>query len=157
MRTARTGGTMLARSLVAAALVLAALPVAAQTRQPGWIADTRTGCRVWNATPKPNQTVSWSGGCQNKIAQGRGVLQWYVNNRPTDRYNGELVAGKLDGLGSYVSADGFRYEGEWRDGIANGTGELTTKSGTFKGTWTKGCFRDGARRAWVGVAAASCE
>jgi len=157
MGTQRAAGTRLAGSLIAAALVLATVPAAAQVRQPGWIADARTGCRVWNATPRPNQTVSWSGGCQNEIAQGRGVLQWFVNNRPTDRYDGELVGGKLDGRGAYVSADGFRYDGAWRDGIANGTGELTTKSGTFNGTWTNGCFRDGNRRAWVGVAASSCQ
>lgn len=156
MRGHGAGATTVVRSLIAAALVAAAAPAVAQKAQPGWIVDARTGCQVWNATPKPNQTVTWSGGCQSRLAQGRGVLQWYVNNRPADRYTGELVAGKLDGLGIYVSADGFRYEGEWREGIANGAGELTTKTGTFKGEWTDGCFRDGTRRAWVGVAAASC-
>ena len=150
---------MRARRLIAAALVLASLPAAAQTappRQPGWIADAK-GCRVWDATPKPNHSVTWSGPCQNQLAQGRGVLQWYVNEHPSDRYDGDLVAGKLDGQGTYVSADGYRYAGDWRDGKANGTGELSTKTGTFKGTWTNGCFREGTRLAWVGVAAASCQ
>jgi hypothetical protein len=159
MRSERDVAALTLRGILAAALLLAALPAGAQTapaRQPGWIADAR-GCQVWNPTPKANQTVTWSGPCQNKLAQGRGVLQWYVNNRPTDRYDGELVAGKLDGRGTYVSADGFRFEGEWRDGKANGDGELTTKTGAFNGTWRDGCFREGNRRAWVGVAASTCQ
>lgn len=151
--------TKLARGLIAAALMLAALPVAAQTaqrRQPGWIADAR-GCRIWNGTPKANQTITWSGPCQNNLAQGKGVLRWFENDHPADRYDGELVAGRFDGRGTYLSADGFRYEGEWRDGKANGDGVLTTKSSTFTGTWKDGCFKDGNRRAWVGVAASSCQ
>ena len=158
MRSAMAGA-MTVRGLIAAGLVLASLPAGAQTaptRQPGWIADAK-GCRVWDATPKPSHSVTWTGPCQNQLAQGRGVLQWYVNEHPSDRYDGELVAGKLDGQGTYVSADGYRYAGQWRDGKANGTGELSTKTGTFKGSWTNGCFREGTRLAWVGVAAASCQ
>jgi len=149
------------RMLAVAIAVLLVTPAAAQTlarAEPGWIADARTGCRIWNAEPKPNQSVSWSGGCQNRLAQGRGVLQWFVNGRPDDRYEGDLVAGKYDGQGRYVwAASGFHYEGEWRDGLANGTGELTTAKGHYKGSWTKGCFRDGALRAWIGVKPSSCQ
>jgi hypothetical protein len=150
-----------ASCLIVATLLLVTAPAAAQTApspkppQPGWLADAK-GCQIWNERPKPNQSVTWSGACQNRIAQGRGVVQWFENDHPADRYEGELVAGKLDGSGAYISADGFRYDGAWRDGKANGTGELTTKSGTFNGTWIDGCFRDGKRRAWVGVAASSC-
>jgi hypothetical protein len=148
------------RAVVFLLAALLAAPAAAQTTphaEPGWISDSRTGCRIWNAEPVPNQSVSWSGGCQNRLAQGRGVLQWFRNGRPHDRYDGELVAGKYDGQGKYVWADsGFHYEGEWRDGRANGTGELTTKKDSFKGSWSDGCFRDGARRAWIGVAPSTC-
>jgi hypothetical protein len=137
-------------------LVATAAGAQAPLPGPGWVSDMRTGCRVWNANAKPNLTVSWSGPCQNRVAQGHGVLQWFTNNRPGDRYEGDVVSGKYDGRGSYISADGFRYDGEWRDGKANGHGELTTKTGSFSGMWADGCFRDGERRAWVGVAAASC-
>jgi hypothetical protein len=144
--------------VIVGALLLAVTAAAQTTTRPGgWIADERTGCQVWDPAPKPTKSVSWSGGCQNRIAQGRGFLQWFVNNRPTDRYEGDLVAGKYDGHGTYVSNDGFRYDGEWRDGMANGPGTLTTKNqATYSGTWTNGCFRDGAQRAFVGVPANSC-
>jgi hypothetical protein len=147
-------------ALALAGALLAGLPAAAQTpsQAPGWIADGRTGCRIWNQAPKPNQSVSWSGGCQNRLAQGRGVLQWFLNGKPHDRYDGELVSGKYDGHGTYLWADsGFHYEGEWRDGKANGPGALTTQKDSFKGAWTDGCFREGARRAWIGVAPATCK
>lgn len=145
--------------IVVSCILIAAASARAQAPPPGpgWITDTRTGCRIWNTNPKPNLTVSWSGPCQNRVAQGHGVLQWFANDRPADRYEGDLVAGKFDGQGSYISADGFRYAGGWRDGRANGRGELTTKNGDFSGTWIEGCFRDGDRRAWVGVAASSCK
>ena len=146
--------------LIGAALWLAAAPAGAQAPPPpgpGWIVDTRTGCRVWNANPKSNLSVSWSGPCQNRVAQGHGVLQWSANDRPDDRYEGDLVAGKYDGHGIWTSPDGFRYEGGWHDGKANGAGELTTKTATYNGRWTNGCFRDGDRRAWIGVAASSCQ
>jgi len=55
------------------ALLFAALPAAGQTS--GWIADARTGCKVINLTPKPPETISWSGSCANGLAQGSGVLQ----------------------------------------------------------------------------------
>jgi len=163
IRIDRAGAVGRVGRLIAAMLLLVGGPAVAQTPPPkppppaaGWIADARTGCRVWNATPKANQTVTWSGPCQNRIAQGRGVVQWFENDHTADRYDGELVAGKFDGRGVYVAADGYRYDGAWRNGIANGTGELTTKSGKFAGSWTDGCFRDGIRRAWVGVAPSSC-
>ena len=144
--------------LVVATLWLSPAPAAAQAPPPGpgWVTDTRTGCRVWNTNPKTNLSASWSGPCQNRVAQGHGVLQWSANDRPGDRYEGDLVGGKYDGHGVYISADGFRYDGEWRDGRANGSGELTTKTASYNGRWVDGCFRDGDRRAWVGVAASTC-
>ena len=55
----------------------------AQAAQEGWIADSKTGCKVWDPMPQQNETVSWSGSCKNGLAQGRGVLQWYADGKPT--------------------------------------------------------------------------
>ena len=53
--------TMSARLSLFTIFLLATLPAIAQTVQPEWIADPRTGCRVWNDRPQPNETIVWSG------------------------------------------------------------------------------------------------
>jgi hypothetical protein len=118
-------------------LIAFTCPVAAQTPQPGWIADARTGCRVWNPSPQPNETISWTGGCSNGIAQGRGVLQWLKDGKPNERYEGEYRDGKQNGRGVYTSADGSRCECEYRDDKKDGRGVLTDKNGRYEGE-----FRD---------------
>ena len=76
-----------------------------------WLADSRTGCRVRDAARWLHKSVTWSGPCQNGVAQGKGVLTF---------------------------ANGDRYEGEFRDGLYNGKGVLTfangdERNGDFKG------------------------
>ena len=116
-------------------------PRSAQT-PPGWIADARTGCRVWNAGPQPGETVSWTGGCRNDdLAQGRGVLQWFKDGKPGDRYEGEFRDGKRQGRAVVTFANGNRYDGEFRDDYANGRGVFTFVSGNRY----DGEYRDGKR------------
>lgn len=187
---------------------------------PGWIADARTGCRIWNADPQPDEAVTWSGTCVDGRASGPGVLQWFENGQPTVRYEGEYRDGRANGralyiwpdgaryegdylddrwngrgtfywadgeryegdwrdglqtgTGVYLWTDGGRYEGEWRDGLRNGrgvhvwangyrydgewrddvphgAGTFWGRDGAYSGTWDNGCFRDGERRAAIGI------
>ncbi len=161
-------------------LLFAALPAAAQAPQEGWIADARTGCRVWNPRPLPNETITWTGLCVGGLAQGRGVVQWFKDGKPGGRNEGEYRDGKRAGRGVYSAADGSSYEGEFRDGKESGRGVITWPSGkryegqlndnkanghgkyvsdngtVYEGTWSNGCFRQGNRRAWVGATAEEC-
>lgn len=34
------------------------------------------GCHLNNPFPKPKETVSWTGGCVDGLAEGFGVLRW---------------------------------------------------------------------------------
>jgi hypothetical protein len=133
-----------------------ALPAWGQTPKAGWITDVRTGCRVWDASPNPNETITWSGPCKNGIAQGWGTVQWVQNGEPAERDEGEWHDGKLNGRGTAVFPNGNRYEGEWRDGKPNGFGQLVGPNGSYKGLWVNGCFTDGKRRASIGVELTSC-
>lgn len=158
------------RSLIAAiALVGVALPVSAQPSQPKWTADAKTGCRVWNSSPEPGDSVSWTGDCRNGLAQGQGTLQWFIHGKPASRFEGNYRDGLIDGTGVYTFANGARYEGEYRDdlrhgrgvliepdgakydgqwglGLPNGQGTLTEANGTVaSGIWTRGCLRQGDR------------
>ena len=77
-----------------------------------------------------------------------------------------------------IPANGGRYEGEWRDDERNGNGIISlamaigtmehretanqwagtavTEGGTYAGTWTSGCFRQGGRRIAFGATPARC-
>jgi hypothetical protein len=136
--------SMLARAL-AVSVVLFSVPVAAQTLQPGWIADPKTGCRVSNPESVPDEAVTWSGGCAKGLAQGRGVLQWYRAGKPTGgRYEGEYRDGVMNGRGVATFESGNRYDGEWQDGRRTGRGVFTWPNGNrFEGQW-----EDGKRTGW---------
>jgi hypothetical protein len=149
--------------IVLSAILLVGLPAPdfAQPLQPGWIADAKTGCRIWNPRPKPNESVTWSGACQSGLAQGRGVEQWFESGQPAnriegelrdgklsrgiaiypngDRYDGEFLDGRRNGRGVYTSANGDRYEGEWRDDRRNGRGVYNSANGNrYEGEWRDG-------------------
>lgn len=157
------------------------LPLAAQTFQPRWVTDARTGCRVWNTAPASGEKISWSGGCQGNLAQGRGHLQWFKNDKPTARYSGELRDGKLNGRGMLTMPDGAFVNGEWRDGYLNGHGVVIYPNGeryegefrqsrphgigtlkapngnTYAGAWTNGCFDGGSgHRATINTTPKEC-
>ncbi len=147
---------MLARLVFVTAILLAPVTGIAQGTEGGSIADPRTGCRVMNAHPQPNEAITWSGGCENGLAQGQGVLQWYENKRPAERYEGEMRNGQMNGHGVLTMDNGDHYDGAFRDGMANGFGQWTSTRGTFSGMWTNGCFSDGSKHAWVGGDPSTC-
>ena len=170
--------------------------------EPGWIADSRSGCRVWNPDPGKNETITWSGDCKGGLAQGKGSLQWFhdgrliesdegtwrdgkrtgheimtwgngnrfegeyrdglpdghgVLTRPDFSYDGEWRDGKKTGHGIQTWTNGARYEGGWRDNRPDGNGRLTQANGrTYDGTWNNGCFKDGNRRAAIGLDVSAC-
>ncbi len=106
-----------AAAIVAAALGTAlalAAPARAQA-PPGWIADSKTGCKVWDPAPEPDEAITWSGPCKNGYADGEGTLQWTENGKPTDRYVGEYHNGKRNGAGTVTYRNGQTVSGEWHD------------------------------------------
>jgi hypothetical protein len=107
--------------IVTAAAVLGLIiitPAVAQNQSgkpPNWIADSKTGCKVWNPAPQARETIHWSGGCDAGLAQGKGTVQWFENGKPGDRYEGEYQAGKRNGHGIVTMSNGTRIEGDWRN------------------------------------------
>ncbi len=142
-----------------------------------WIADAKTGCKVWNPHPAPGETVSWEGPCQNGFAAGQGRLQWIKGGAPYERDEGVWRGGRQSGEGSQTwpggryegqLADGMphgrgvlnfgdaRYEGTFLNGKPSGSGLLKNAFGVFDGQWRDGCFNDGKRRASIGVPVTAC-
>lgn len=83
---------------------------------------------------------------------GRGILSWADGGH----YDGEWLDGKKHGSGVMVETNGDRYDGQWADDKAHGPGTLTQGGSVFSGTWTRGCFRQGSRIAWVGTTREAC-
>lgn len=89
--------------------------------------DPITGCAVWAEDPTGKEVISWSGGCEDGKASGRGVLSLLKEGRLTVRFEGSMVAGKAQGAGKadFWLQNGYaHYEGEFNDGDLNGRGVL---------------------------------
>ncbi len=147
---------MLTRLTLVVAGLFCASCALTQDKNGNWIADPKSGCKVWDANPVPNAAISWSGGCANGFAQGRGALQYFENGKPSDRYEGGMANGKNNGRGVFTGVDGDRYEGEWRDHLPNGYGTAIVGGQTFTGNWTNGCFQQGNRRSFVATTKEAC-
>jgi hypothetical protein len=78
---------------------------------------------------KPEISGSYSGGCKNGLAQGKGIAQG------TDRYEGQFVKGLPNGKGKYTWADGIYYEGQWKFGIREGKGKMVYPDSVVTGYW----------------------
>ena len=115
---------------------------------PHWIADSRTGCEVYNPGPLPNEAIEWSGPCVDGRAHGNGVLTWFLNGEATGlRYQGEYKSGMRDGFGVETMYEGSleqSYAGEFKANSRHGHGILRWTSGE---SW-EGPFVDGLANGW---------
>lgn len=110
---------------------------------PEWIVAENQPCQVYNPHPEPDETVTWSGGCVEGKAEGKGELVCRLRGG-VDRYEGEMRAGKHHGHGIYLWHTGERYEGEWRSGDRHGRGVDTGADGErYEGGW-----KDHKRHGW---------
>ena len=120
--------------------VLLSLVSSASAQTSGrWLRNDVTGCSVWDSDLQAGTTFSWAGNCASNVADGPGVLQWYVNGSLGDRYVGRYENGRMSGRGVYEYRNGDRYDGEFRDDQPNGYGTLSRANGTRY----VGMFRDG--------------
>ncbi len=127
---------------LAALMLMLGSAAAQQSHEPGWIADAK-GCRARDAYPEPGESVAWSGTCVNGYAEGDGVMQWYRNGKPSDRYEGGYKMGRMSGHGVFAYSSGSRYEGDWMDDKHDGHGVFVWSTGDrYDGDWKSG-ERDG--------------
>jgi hypothetical protein len=138
------------RTALAILFLLAPAMAHAQPQQAAnSIADPRTRCRVWNPEPQPSESISWSGACQGGYAQGYGMLQWFENGNPTERFEGEMQRGKPHGRGVYSWPDGSRYEGDFQNGYRTGRGVQVWPDGArYEGEYREGNFSGNGVYTW---------
>ena len=92
------------------------------------MADPRP-LQIVRADNEPNISITWSGECYHGLAHGQGILQWYQGGKPIARYEGEMKDGLANGSGKISYANGPRYEGEWQNGERYGRGTFTFANG----------------------------
>ena len=125
---------------------------------PHWIVVTNQPCQVYNFSPKPGESVTWTGACVAGKASGMGKSVWRSPAYSEQVYEGGRRAGKAHGSGTYSWGDGRRYEGQWLDGKAHGYGIFTSSDGEeHAGRWRAGCYEgEDGRRAWVNTTREAC-
>jgi hypothetical protein len=145
MWTKRRAVGMSRRAILTAGLMLVSVSASGQSLQQGWIADARTGCRVWHANPQLDASVAWSGACRNGLGHEPGVLQWALNGRLDTGEGGPrtgsigshaVATWVMSGPGVATWANGDRYDGEWRNGNMDGHGVAIWANGNrYDGEW----------------------
>lgn len=110
-------------------LLLSAQFSAAQSSAGRYMKAVNSGCLVWNENYSPGDSVSWTGSCKKKYAEGIGVLTWFGNNTVYARYEGEMKMGIPNGKGTYVFTDWCTMEGNFVNGILQGEGKINYVSG----------------------------
>jgi len=120
-----------APATVLAVLGFALASGAASAQSPAgiWLADSKTGCRVWDPAPEPEESVRWNGACRNGFADGTGVVEWYKAGSINETIEGTLRAGHLEGRALSHLANGTRVEGEYRNDLLEGLVVVTFPNG----------------------------
>lgn len=77
----------------------------------------------------PAISGTYSGGCKNGLAHGKGVAQG------TDRYEGQFIKGMPDGKGIYKWSNGTYFEGQWKNGMKEGFGKMVYPDSVVTGYW----------------------
>ena len=123
---------------VIAAVFLSGISANAQDREVPTIAD-ENGCKVYNPMPQQEESIKWDGPCNGGFADGSGILDWFIKGQLQERYEGELKQGWADGQGTYTSKTGMRYKGSWKNSMQDGTGTMQNPDGSiYQGEWKEG-------------------
>lgn len=120
------------------ALLLAPLAGYGVDDDVNWIVD-KAGCKVANPFPQPGESITWSGKCKDGLADGEGLLQWFVDGKAADTYEGTLQGGWAEGKGTLTRAEGGRYSGDWKRSLQDGDGRYDAPDGSwYEGQWKEG-------------------
>ena len=104
-------------------------------------------CYVWNNGLQPDQTVTWTAGCAEGLAQGMGTLTWvWDRGTKTQETIGRLLEGKRHGQWVFRDKDGGVAEGSYVEGRRHGHWVYRTAGGRVQ----EGPYVEGKRHGrWV--------
>jgi len=123
---------------LAVCLALLAAPAApALATEPAWLGDAN--CRIAPLKPAPTGEVTWTGGCVDGYASGKGTLAWTWPRLGKATLEATLVRGEASGE-AVLALPQIIYQGMTRNGMPEGQGYLQ-----FEGWgWYEGEFVNGA-------------
>jgi len=109
-----------------------------------WISNAKGDCKYFSNAPVINQTMSWSGSCQNGVANGFGRLQTFSAGKPIAIFDGNVLNGKFQGVvrGFNLMTED-RFIADYLDGKVTGKGAIYYASGLKAGMKYLGEFVDG--------------
>ncbi len=68
--------------------------------------DKRTGCTLSVPARWGTKTMSWSGACKNKRAEGNGVARFMIGSKVSASWFGDVVSGKpTHGVSEFIQTD----------------------------------------------------
>ena len=85
-------------------LILVSVLSFGQDSKGNFITDKKTGCTIWYKIGFREDSVTWTGGCKNNLADGYGTLVGFTKGKPTSRYIGYMREGKENGKGIFTFA-----------------------------------------------------
>lgn len=104
------------KSITLFALLFSAILCKAQETEGNFLKDKKTGCTVWFKHTFGEDSVSWSGGCKNTFASGKGTMIGFTKGKQTAKYVGEMQNGKPNGKGVFTFGNNRKLEGNFSNG-----------------------------------------
>ena len=125
---------------VAVAMLSCALSRAEAEIDTHWLIDSNSNCSLFDANAKAGDSVSWSGDCENGLANGRGTAVFTNTGRQFESFTGSFAKGiAQDGPVSVNWGGGWHYEGDEVGGQFSGAGVLVNDAkDRFEGIWITG-------------------
>lgn len=117
--------------------LLAACCAPAQAAEPAWLG--KADCRIAPLKEAPSGEVSWTGGCADGYASGKGVLAWTWPLLGKVTLEATLVRGEASG-DAVFRWEGYSYAGTTRNGVPHGEGYIQYENGFG---WYEGEIVDG--------------
>lgn len=109
-------------------------------RMGAWIADAN-GCKFLNPKPEPDESITWSGGCNLGRGFGEGELVWLKKGEPRERVKGNFKHGMLNGFGTKDDIGKSRTEGIFKNGKLEGQGKVSLSGGGgYEGSFRAGRY-----------------
>ena len=62
-----------------------------------WTVDPATGCKTFNPTPEPKETIKFSGTCLDGYTNGWGTVQWFRDGIAGKAVTGTYLKGDSSG------------------------------------------------------------